>query len=439
MTYIGHKPPAPPSSAPSLQIFQEMESSVRTYCRKFPVSFVRALNGVLWDGAGKRYIDFLSCAGALNYGHNNPVLKSALINYLQNDGLTTSLDMHTQAKGDFLDAFSRLILKPRQLDYKVQFTGPTGTNAIEAALKVARKATGRSTVVAFTNGFHGMTLGSLALTGNCADRKAGGTSLPNTVRMPYCGYFGADVDTVPYLEKMITDPAGGIDKPCALVLETVQGEGGLNIANAQWLQDIAAFAKRESILLIIDEVQTGCGRTGPFFSFERAGIQPDLVCLSKSIGGFGLPMAMVLIRPDIDTQTPGEHSGTFRGNNLAFVTARQALEFWNDKSFLNNLTHHINHLNKRLTHIADTHSDHKIIVKGLGLMKGLDVHHPDLARQIQNDLFHEGVILETCGGHNQIIKIMPPLTIDKTDLEYGLDVLERTIARHISQSVERNP
>lgn len=408
MTHITSKTIPEPSDLSSLNIFEELESSVRTYCRKFPVNFTKARNATLWDDTGKSYIDFLSCAGALNYGHNHPVLKSVLIDYLQNDGVTTSLDMHTSAKADFLETFQRQILMPRGLKYKIQFTGPTGTNAIEAALKVARKATGRSNVVAFTNGFHGMTLGSLALTANCGDRKSGGTGLSDTVRMPYCDYFGEGVNTVAYLDKMISDPAGGIDKPAAIILETVQGEGGLNVASRQWLRDLSDFAKRENILLIVDEVQTGCGRTGSFFSFERANIEPDLVCLSKSIGGFGLPMAMVLIKPDVDTQNPGEHSGTFRGNNLAFISARHALDFWNDATFINHLENNIQIMRDKLDHIAQAHPQHGLCVKGLGLMKGVDVHDPLLAQGIQNDMFAQGVILETCGPKSQIIKIMPP-------------------------------
>lgn len=431
MTHMTNKTITTPCDLSFLNVFEELESSVRTYCRKFPVKFTKARNATLWDDTGKSYLDFLSCAGALNYGHNHPVLKSVLIDYLQSDGVTTSLDMHTSAKADFLEIFNRQILRPRGLKYKIQFTGPTGTNAIEAALKVARKATGRSNVVAFTNGFHGMTLGSLALTANGEDRKSGGAGLSDTVRMPYCEYFGEGVDTVTYLDKIISDPAGGIDKPAAIVLETVQGEGGLNVASRQWLRDLSNFAKRENILLIVDEVQTGCGRTGSFFSFERASIEPDLVCLSKSIGGFGLPMAMVLIKPDLDTQTPGEHSGTFRGNNLAFITARRALDFWNDAAFVNHLENNIQILRDRLDHIAQSHTKHGLLVKGLGLMKGVDVHDPLLARHIQNDMFTQGVILETCGPKSQIIKIMPPLTIEEDDLVQGLDILEHVITAQL--------
>jgi diaminobutyrate-2-oxoglutarate transaminase len=242
-----------------------------------------------------------------------------------------SLDLHTEAKADFLEALLDLILAPRGLDHVVQFTGPTGTNAVEAALKIARKTTGRTNVISFTNGYHGMSLGALSATGSSFHRRGAGIPLWGTSVMPYDGYLGRRVDTTDYLERVLDDPSSGVDQPAAVIVECVQGEGGLQVASAAWLRKLAAICRARGIVLIVDDIQAGCGRTGPFFSFERAGITPDIVTLSKSLSGSGMPMSIVLIRRDLDCWQPGEHNGTFRGNNLAFVTARAAIdEYWTD-------------------------------------------------------------------------------------------------------------
>ena len=295
-----------------MKSFERMESDVRGYCRMFPTVFTTASGHLLTDETGDEYIDFFSGAGALNYGHNNPVLRERLIDYLANDGVTHSLDMATTAKRDFLETFDELILQPRGMAYKVMFPGPTGTNAVEAALKLARKVTGRTNVVAFTNGFHGMTLGSLALTGNAGKRSGAGVSLTDATHMPYCGYFGPDTDTIEVLEGYLKDSSSGLEDPAAFIVETVQAEGGVNVASREWLQRIEALAKEFCALLIVDDIQVGCGRTGPFFSFEPAGLSPDIICLSKSLSGYGLPLAITLIKPEHDQWSPANtmaHSG----------------------------------------------------------------------------------------------------------------------------------
>ncbi len=317
----------------SLHVFEELESEVRSYCRSFRTVFSKASNDKLWDVAGREYIDFFAGAGALNYGHNNERIRQKLVQYLLEDGITHSLDMATKAKEDFLIRFQEVILKPRGLQYKVMFPGPTGTNAVESAMKIARKVTGRETVLCFTNAFHGMSLGSLSVTGNKFKRKGAGVALNHSVFMPYDGYFGADTDTVAYMEKLLDDPGSGVPLPAAVIVETVQGEGGLNVASVPWLKRLEKLCDQRGILLIIDDVQMGCGRTGTFFSFDEAGIRPDIVCLSKSIGGYGLPMALTLIKPELDVWAPGEHNGTFRGNNLAFIAATEALSYWETDAF----------------------------------------------------------------------------------------------------------
>ncbi|MBC7168518.1 diaminobutyrate--2-oxoglutarate transaminase, partial [Phenylobacterium sp.] len=287
--------------------FERMESKVRSYCRSFPAVFERAEGSWQYDKDGKGYIDFLTGCSVLNYGHNHPAMKQALIDYIQSDGVVHSLDMHSKAKGEFLEALESKILKPRGMNYLAQFTGPTGANAVEAALKLARKVTGRTNVIAFTNGFHGVTLGALAATGNSHHRGGAHIPLSGVTRMPYDGYFGEGVDTAAQLDKMLSDPSGGVDKPAAIIVEVVQGEGGLNVASAEWLQKVEKIARKHGALFIVDDIQAGCGRTGAFFSFEGMGLKPDIITMAKSLSGMGLPMALVLVKPELDQWKPGEH------------------------------------------------------------------------------------------------------------------------------------
>lgn len=318
---------------PDLSTFETRESAVRSYIRSWPTVFTRAKGHLLWDEDGREYVDFFAGAGALNYGHNDPAMQDALVDYVRSDGPIHSLDMATTAKRTFLDRFHEVILGPRGLDYLVQFPGPTGTNAVEAALKLARKVTGRGLVVGFTNGFHGMTLGSLAVTGNDMKRGGSGVPLGNATSLPYDGFLGIDGDSIDVIDRLVRSSGSGLDLPAAFIVETVQGEGGVNVASDAFMQRLRALCDRHEILLIVDDIQMGCGRTGPFFSFERTGIRPDIVTLSKSISGSGLPLALTLFGPKLDVWLPGEHNGTFRGNNPAFVTAAVALERWRDDAF----------------------------------------------------------------------------------------------------------
>lgn len=409
-----------------LSVFERFESNVRCYCRDFPVVLKRAEQSFMFDVENNRYIDFLCGAGSLNYGHNHPQIKSAILDYINENGIMQSLDLYTEAKYRFVDALQSTILAPRGLAYKQQFTGPTGTNAVEAALKLARKVTGRSSVVAFTNAFHGVSLGALAATASASKRKAAGVALHGVTRLPYQGFLGGGgEDDARYVEAMLTDPGSGLDAPAAIILETVQGEGGLQTASASWLRRIAAIAARVGALIIIDDIQTGCGRTGTFFSFEGLPIVPDIVCLSKSLSGIGLPLSVVLLAPKYDVWTPGEHNGTFRGNNLAFVSARAALDLWQDEAFLAGLRRNVDHLKTRLQDIVQTFSHAGLVLKGRGMIRGIELSDPDLAEQIKAEAFRNRLVVETCGPTDSVIKLMPPLTIETEVLNEGLDVLAR--------------
>lgn len=422
--------PKPSAKAPDTAIYDRCESAVRSYSRAMPRQFNRAQGVWMHDNRGGRYLDFLSGCSSLNYGHNHPVLKQALLDYIASDGVTHALDLHTDAKAEFLTTFEDVILKPRGLDYRAMFTGPTGTNAVEAAIKLARKVTGRELVIAFTNGFHGMTLGALACTGNAGKRGGAGVPLNHVSHEPFDGYYGKDVDTADLLEQRLSDPSSGLDAPAAFLVETVQGEGGLNAASHKWLRRIAALAKKHGALMIVDDIQAGCGRTGGFFSFEGMGFTPDVVTLAKSLSGMGLPFALTLIRPELDVWAPGEHNGTFRGNNHAFVTATAALrEFWADPSFADDIDRRGRLLEQRLDRIAARHG---LSTRGRGMMRGIDVGSGEVAAKITGACFDEGLIIETSGAHDEIVKVLAPLVIEDETLHAGLDIIEEAIAEAIS-------
>lgn len=423
-------PSATDTRATDLAVFDRRESEVRGYVRAFPTVFDRATGSTLVDADGREYLDFFAGAGVLNYGHNNPAFTRALIEYLERDGIIHGLDMATSAKRAFIEAFERLVLEPRGLDHKLQFTGPTGANAVEAALKVARQATGRSTVVAFTNAFHGLSMGALAATGNAHYRSAAGVGLDDIARMPYDGYLGAEVDTLDLLEKQLDDPGSGLDLPAAVIVEAVQGEGGINVARVEWLQRLRAITEARGILLILDEIQAGVGRTGRFFAFEHAGIVPDIVTVSKSISGSGLPMSLVLLRPGVDVWKPGQHTGTFRGNNLAFVSARVALEtYWADAAFAEAVVAKGDLLRAELEQIAAEHPAQGFVVRGRGLMMGIACDSDrTLAGRVSKAAFERGLVIETSGAHDEVLKFLPALTITDDELRRGLAIVRESLA-----------
>ena len=421
-----------------MRIFESLESEVRGYIRSFPTIFTKAKGAILTDEQDVEYIDFFAGAGTLNYGHNNDAISGALIEYLQNDGIVHGLDMATTAKKEFLQTFENLILKPRNLEYKLQFTGPTGTNAVETALKLARLVKGRSNVVAFTNGYHGLSQGSLAVTGNNEYRDESYISRCNATFMPFDGYFG-DFNTLKYFRKFLDDGSSGVDIPAAVIVETIQGEGGINVSSAKWLQELESICREYDILLIIDDIQVGNGRTGEFFSFEFAGINPDMVTLSKSIGG-GLPMALLLFKPDLDQWKPGEHTGTFRGNNLAFVASRVSLEnYWQNDDLSNAVFYKEKILKEILEQIAKKHKDtYTIEVRGRGLVYGFEIKDDKtIAGEISEYAFKENLIIETCGSDNQVVKFLPPLVIDEDTLREGLKRFETAVDKLFASKKEK--
>ncbi|GHI83333.1 diaminobutyrate--2-oxoglutarate transaminase [Streptomyces xanthophaeus] len=412
---------------PLLSVFETVESEVRSYCRAWPTVFEKASGSRLQDELGRDYLDFFAGAGSLNYGHNNPVLKRALLDYIERDGITHALDMSTTAKRDFLEAFQSAILGPRGLPYKVMFPGPTGTNAVEAALKLARKAKGREAVVSFTNAFHGMSLGSLAVTGNAFKRAGAGVPLVHTTPMPFDNYLGGQTPDFIWFERLLEDQGSGLNQPAAVIVETIQGEGGVNVARPEWLQQLADLCRRRDMLLIVDDVQMGCGRTGSFFSFEDAGITPDIVTVSKSISGYGLPMALCLFKPELDIWEPGEHNGTFRGNNPAFVTATAALDtYWRDGALRERTLLHGARIDAALSELcsdAALGASHR----GKGMVWGIEFQDRNRAGEVCRRAYENGLLVETSGPESEVVKLLPPLTVSSAELEEGLEILTRSV------------
>ncbi len=410
-----------------MRIFEEMESEVRGYIRAFPVIFDTAEGSLLYDEQGNRYIDFFAGAGTLNYGHSNPLITKALIEYLGRNGIVHGLDKATVAKRAFLQKFKDTILAPRNLSFKVQFTGPTGTNAVETALKLARMVKRRSGIISFTDGYHGMTMGSLAVTGNYFYRDESYGARNNVAFMPYDGYFGPDVNTIEYLRRYLEDPSSGVDLPAAVIVETVQGEGGIHVASVQWLQQLESLCRELDILLIIDDIQVGNGRTGTFFSFERAGLHPDMVTFSKSIGG-GLPLAMLLLRPELDQWQPGEHTGTFRGNNLGFVAATEGLGYWDNEDLAKAVEYKGGILRSELERIAARFPELDPRVRGIGMVWGIELPQSGVAGEAAREAFARGLVIETAGAEDQVLKFLPALVIEEALLREGLDIVEQSLA-----------
>ena len=415
-----------------MRIFEQLESRVRGYVRSFPVVFESSKGSTMVDESGNEYIDFFAGAGTLNYGHNNPIISEALIDYLKKDGVVHGLDMATSAKKRFLTKFSETILEPRNLEYKVQFTGPTGTNAIESAIKLARMIKGRSNIAAFTNAFHGLTMGALAITGNTFYRDEAHISRSNVSFLPFDSYMGDDFNTLDYFRKLLEDNSSGLDLPSAVIVETIQAEGGINVASAQWLRNLAQLCHEFDIFLIIDDIQVGNGRSGDFFSFEEAGIKPDMVTMSKSIGA-GLPLALLLIRSDLDQWKPGEHTGTFRGNNLAFVASTEALSYWDNMELSNAVKHKSEIIKTELERIADKYSELNPSVRGRGMIYGIEIKELGLTSQISERCFENGLIIELAGADDQVIKLLPPLIIDEESLMKGLLIIDQSIGEILEE------
>jgi len=405
------------------QPFEKYESEVRSYCRHFPVVFTEAKDAVLTDENGNEYIDFFCGAGAVNYGHNNAYIKQKVIDYLNTDGIIHALDMYTAPKREFIETFEEKIIKPKGLNYKIQFCGPTGTNAVEAAIKLARKVKGRNNIFAFMGCFHGMTLGALSLTSEMYARNCSGVPLSGVTHIP-SPYMFPDLDVIEYMQTLLDDDHSAVERPAAIIMETLQAEGGIRPFDNDFLVRVREFCDKNDILLIIDDIQVGCCRTGTFFSFERAGIVPDMVVMSKSIGGIGMPLAIVLLKKELDIWKPAEHNGTFRGNQLSLVAGKASFDWLIENNVEAETVRKGNIVNKFLNEKI-LPLDERIEIRGLGLIWGIDFGKidPEITERIIEKCFENNLVCECAGRKGSVLKIMPPLTIDDDTIMKGLDIV----------------
>lgn len=413
-----------------MDTFEELESNVRYYCRRWPAVFSTAHGSTITDEHGVSYLDFFAGAGALSYGHNNPVFVEVAIDHLRAGKVLHSLDTFTVEKRRFLEALQRHILIPRQLDMVVQTVGPTGATAVEAALQLAQRITGNRGVVGFAGGYHGMTYRAASISASLAGRETS-AHLKDFVALPYVE--NVSDDDLELLARTLRSDVNG-QRIGALIIEATQGEGGARPFDPAYLRAIREQCRERGVLVIADEVQAGVGRTGPFFSFEGTGLDPDIVCLSKSISGLGLPMAINLVRRELDTWAPGEFSGTFRGNNLAFATSAAMLEtYWADCNLEKGTESRGHIVRSTLEELSREFGRGTFKVRGNGLLQGLDVGDAELATDISKAAFERHLIVETCGAGDTTVKMLPPIVIDEDELTDGLARLGDSVAQATSR------
>jgi diaminobutyrate-2-oxoglutarate transaminase len=428
-----------------LSFLKSVESNARTYAAKFECIFETGRGSRIWDTQGNEYIDCLSNAGTLALGHNNPEVRETVQAFISSDHIMQGLDLATPAKVNFVKQLFGLLPESMRGETKIQFCGPTGSDAVEAAMKLSRFYSQRQNIIAFHGAYHGMTSGALSAMGNLTPKSGPGISsgsvhfapFPYRFRCPF-GTDGSETDrlTINYLRTLLSDPEGGVAKPAAVIVEVVQGEGGCIPASDEWLRSVRNITAAHDVLLIIDEVQTGFGRTGNMFAFERAGIRPDVVVLSKAVGG-GYPLAVVLYDQRLDVWPRGMHAGTFRGNQIAMVAGRSTMQIIErDNLALNAKKMGILLLDglQQLAHQYPILGD----VRGRGLMLGVEVVKPALdgtaaaadgaaARAIQQACFKNGLILETGGRHGSVLRLLPPLIINESDVGAILDRIEKSV------------
>ncbi|MEU0130796.1 MULTISPECIES: diaminobutyrate--2-oxoglutarate transaminase family protein [unclassified Streptomyces] len=419
----------PPAHEGILRRQAQRESAARTYARSLPIVPVRA-RGMTIEGAdGRRYLDCLSGAGTLALGHNHPVVLEAIRKVIDSGAPMHVLDLATPVKDAFTtELFATL---PRELadDARIQFCGPAGTDAVEAAFKLVRAASGRSGLLAFTGAYHGMTAGALGASGGATDVQVTRLPFPQDYRCPFGtgGERGAEI-AARWTENLLDDPKGGVPAPAGMILEPVQGEGGVNPAPDAWLRRMREITRQRSIALIADEVQTGVGRTGAFWAVGHSGIVPDVMVLSKAIGG-SLPLAVIVYRSGLDVWQPGAHAGTFRGNQLAMAAGTATLAYVRE----NRLAERAGTLGARmLARLQALGAEHPSIgdVRGRGLMIGIELVDPEagpptvtaesgtappadpaLAAAVQQECLRRGLIVELGGRHSAVIRLLPPLTL----------------------------
>jgi diaminobutyrate-2-oxoglutarate transaminase len=427
-----------PRSAELLARQEQRESNARVYPRHFPFAIAEAKGSFIRDLDGNVFIDFLAGAGVLSFGHNHPELVAAATE--QMGIFTHGLDMPTPAKDAFTTAQLGMLPAGMRDHMKIQFCGPTGANAVDAAIKLAKTATGRGDIVAFSGGFHGTTHTGMALTGNLSMKRPIANGMPGVHFFPFssggvpAGVDAATWDTtaVALLEQALTDPNGGIAPPAAVIMEMVQGEGGVNPASREFAQRVRRLTRELGIPLIVDEVQTGCGRTGSWFAFEQYDIEPDIIVASKALSGMGLPVAIIIYHEKLDVWAPGAHTGTFRGNQLAFAAGTKAVELMHREDILGNVRARGTQVQNRLATLTDNPA--VVDVRGRGLMWGIELAPPtdgrtvtEVAEAVQARALRHGLIIELGGRADRVVRMLPPLNVTAEVLDVALDILVEAI------------
>ena len=435
-----------PASALALARQDARESNARTYPRHLPIALRRGAGSYVEDLDGNVFIDFLMSAGVLALGHSHPEVVAAV--QRQVPVLIAALDFPTEPKDEFTSVLFSLLPESMQERTKIQFCGPTGANAVDAALKLCKTATGRADVVTFHGGFHGSSHSAMSVTGLVSQKQRVANTMPGVQFFPYpagrhCA-LGGDPETagercLEYFEHALRDPLGGVPLPAAVILEVVQGEGGVVAAPSVFVQGVRRVTRDLGVPLIVDEVQCGWGRTGTWWAFEQHGIEPDVIVASKAIGGIGLPSAVILYDEALDVWSPGAHTGTFRGNQLAFVAGSTAAGIIERDGILQNVREQGAYA---LAALRELQREHDLVceARGLGLMLGLEVEDPAgdnpgaTARAIQRAALDRGLIVELGGRHDAVIRLLPPLNVTRRTLDQALDILSQSISHVASQA-----
>ncbi|MBV5262067.1 aspartate aminotransferase family protein [Synechococcus moorigangaii CMS01] len=424
------------------------ESNARSYPRRIQLAIQEAQGIFLKDVDGNEYFDCLAGAGTLALGHNHPAVLEAMQQTLTGRYPLHTLDLTTPIKDQFVEELFASLPPNFAKRAKIQFCGPTGADAVEAALKLVKTATGRRSILSFSGGYHGMSHGALSLTGNLAPKQAIAGLMADVHFLPYpyayrCpfGLGGEDSQRISakYIEHLLDDPESGIVPPAGMILEVVQGEGGVIPAPDHWLQEMARITSERGIPLIVDEIQTGWGRTGKLYAFEHAGITPDVVLLSKAIGG-SLPLSVVLYNEALDLWKPGAHAGTFRGNQLAMAAGTATLNFIIENGLADQarilgarLLGQLRQIQKESPCLGD--------VRGRGLMIGVEIinpyggttAYPELAKQIQAECLQRGLILELGGRFGTVVRFLPPLIITAAQI----DAISEIFAQSVQAAVQK--
>ncbi|MEK7598836.1 MAG: aspartate aminotransferase family protein [Patescibacteria group bacterium] len=425
-----------PKSIALLKKQNELESNNRSYPREIPIALQRGRGAIIEDVDSNKFIDFLSGCGIFNLGHNNPFITEAIKNH--DDIITQAVDFPTKIRINFVERLNSVLPKTIRNKMKVNFGGPTGSDVVEAAIKLARIVTGRHSIIAFQGGYHGMTMGALSVTSKLSHRKVAPPLIPGIHFLPFCSSYRCPFantnspcsgECMRYFEFCLENPYSGIDKPAAIIIEPIQGEGGTYIPSNGWLERITEIARKNDILVIFDEIQTGFYRTGKMFAFEHTDADPDIITMSKGIGGNGYPLSLILYKKELDVWEPGTHIGTFRGNQIAMAAGLAAMEFIEKHDVLSHVLDISNEMKSKLEKIKES-SQYIGDVRGIGMMFGIELvkdkntkePFPEATKLLRKLCYENGLIVEIGGYYNNVIRFLPPLTLTKEIAENGLGI-----------------